>query len=313
MGLLILGHVLGDFYIQTDKIADKKQNSTWYLLLHCFLYTLGMIVIVVAFTGNLAQGIKLSILIGLSHIVVDTIKVKIDRVKFQQEYIAFLIDQTVHLFILCIIAYFFRDTLKVIGFSSLIVPYGISINKIIAILITALLCWKPSAIFISLVFQAIPRTIEEAECEMQESIQSVEKCITVDKNTKKEAIKELATKESRIKESNTKESKTIESSIKESATSKLLAREQAKRELAITAMSHEEVVKIGSWIGILEREIILILGLMGQYGAIGFVLTAKSVARYKQLENKAFAEKYLVGTLLSALIAIAGASICSLL
>ena len=34
-------------------------------------------------------------------------------------------------------------------------------------------------------------------------------------------------------------------------------------------------------------------------------LTAKSVARYKQLEDQTFAEKYLVGTLLSAVISIA--------
>ena len=54
-----------------------------------------------------------------------------------------------------------------------------------------------------------------------------------------------------------------------------------------------EEIQIGSWIGILEREIMLLLALMGQYGAIGFVLTAKSLARFKQLENKAFAEKYL--------------------
>ena len=43
---------------------------------------------------------------------------------------------------------------------------------------------------------------------------------------------------------------------------------------------------------------------MGQFGAIGFVLTAKSLARYRQLETKSFDEKYLVGTLLSTFIAI---------
>lgn len=71
-----------------------------------------------------------------------------------------------------------------------------------------------------------------------------------------------------------------------------------------------EEIKIGAWIGILEREIILILGLLNQFGAIGFALTAKSLARYKQLENKAFAEKYLVGTLLSALTAILSVLLC---
>ena len=40
------------------------------------------------------------------------------------------------------------------------------------------------------------------------------------------------------------------------------------------------------------------------YGSIALVLTAKSLARFKQLENKEFAEKYLVGTLISLVIAL---------
>lgn len=77
-------------------------------------------------------------------------------------------------------------------------------------------------------------------------------------------------------------------------------------------MEKQTGARIGSLIGILEREIILMLGLMQQFGAIGFVLTAKSLARYKQLEDKDFAEKYLVGTLLSAFIAIGCVILCNL-
>jgi hypothetical protein len=62
--------------------------------------------------------------------------------------------------------------------------------------------------------------------------------------------------------------------------------------------------KVGSVIGQLERMIIAILLLCGQYSAIGLVLTAKSIARFKQLEDKAFAEKYLIGTLISLAIAL---------
>ncbi len=61
--------------------------------------------------------------------------------------------------------------------------------------------------------------------------------------------------------------------------------------------------QIGRIIGKLERVIIASLVLCNQFGAIGFVLTAKSIARYKQLEDRNFAEKYLVGTLTSAIIA----------
>ena len=64
---------------------------------------------------------------------------------------------------------------------------------------------------------------------------------------------------------------------------------------------------VGSVIGRLERILTVILVLCGEIGAIGFVLTAKSLARYKQLDNQSFAEKYLVGTLSSTAIAIVAA------
>lgn len=72
---------------------------------------------------------------------------------------------------------------------------------------------------------------------------------------------------------------------------------------AISSM-REELIKTGYLIGILERIIILTLGLNGQVGAIGFVIAAKSLARFSQLNDRDFAEKYLVGTLLSATIAL---------
>ena len=61
---------------------------------------------------------------------------------------------------------------------------------------------------------------------------------------------------------------------------------------------------VGALIGMLERVVILLLGALGLYGSIALVLTAKSLARFKQLEDKDFAEKYLVGTLISLIIAI---------
>jgi hypothetical protein len=63
----------------------------------------------------------------------------------------------------------------------------------------------------------------------------------------------------------------------------------------------------GTVIGILERIIIAVLVLCGQYGAVGLVLTAKSVARFKQLEDRGFAEKYLIGTLTSLTVALIAA------
>lgn len=62
---------------------------------------------------------------------------------------------------------------------------------------------------------------------------------------------------------------------------------------------------VGGFIGLLERIVILLLLSISQYSAIGFILTAKSIARYNKIaENKQFAEYYLLGTLLSTAIAL---------
>ena len=61
----------------------------------------------------------------------------------------------------------------------------------------------------------------------------------------------------------------------------------------------------GALIGSLERLLIALLISVGQYAAIGLVLTAKSVARYNKIaEDKQFAEYYLLGTLSSTLYAV---------
>jgi hypothetical protein len=65
-----------------------------------------------------------------------------------------------------------------------------------------------------------------------------------------------------------------------------------------------ETIRAGRVIGILERWLIMILMLSGQLTGIGFVLTAKSIARFKNFEQHHFAEYYLMGTLYSAVFAI---------
>ncbi len=58
-------------------------------------------------------------------------------------------------------------------------------------------------------------------------------------------------------------------------------------------------IRIGTKIGIIERIMILILLYNNQYSAIGFIMTIKSIARFKSMEHRCFAEYYLIGTLFS--------------
>ncbi|MBI1808073.1 MAG: hypothetical protein HYR76_13625 [Ignavibacteria bacterium] len=67
----------------------------------------------------------------------------------------------------------------------------------------------------------------------------------------------------------------------------------------------EQSRNMGEWIGILERIITLTFVLTDNYSAIAFALTAKSIARFKELESdKKFAEYYLIGTSTSLAVAI---------
>jgi hypothetical protein len=59
---------------------------------------------------------------------------------------------------------------------------------------------------------------------------------------------------------------------------------------------------MGKIIGIIERMILFILIITGNITTIGFVIAAKALARFKELENKNFAEYFLVGTMCSVLI-----------
>ncbi|MBA2253502.1 MAG: DUF3307 domain-containing protein [Chloroflexi bacterium] len=62
--------------------------------------------------------------------------------------------------------------------------------------------------------------------------------------------------------------------------------------------------KLGATIGILERLVVVALVLAGQAAAIGLVIAAKTLARFKQLDDRRFAEYYLLGTLASVAVAL---------
>ncbi len=68
-------------------------------------------------------------------------------------------------------------------------------------------------------------------------------------------------------------------------------------------------ISAGRLVGILERFLALALLLAGAFGALGLVIAAKSIVRFRRFERDpdgdAFAEQFLVGTLASLLVALA--------
>jgi len=60
----------------------------------------------------------------------------------------------------------------------------------------------------------------------------------------------------------------------------------------------------GRLIGVLERALALTLVLASQYGALGLILAAKALARFRALDDRDFAEYFLIGTLAALLLAL---------
>lgn len=64
------------------------------------------------------------------------------------------------------------------------------------------------------------------------------------------------------------------------------------------------VARVGATIGVIERLLIAALVLAGGVAAVGLVIAAKTIARFRQLEDRLFAEYYLLGTLASVALAV---------
>lgn len=224
---IFMGHVLGDFYFQTDKIVQKRREQYGAVLKHGVIYTLVMLVTLFVGVSNVLDSIKLCILTGVFHLGIDSAKFLYEKKwKESNPWITkhlFEIDQVIHLFSIIIAWFAFgrdssvRDffTIKIGALPILPVVFVFGILSIL----------RPIGIWIS---------------------------------------------ESDLRKYNAQKDNT------------------------------KDIKHAGKIIGYWERVIVFILLLYGQFGAIGFVLTAKSVARFKEIElNQELAEYYLIGTLMS--------------
>lgn len=231
--LLLIAHLIGDFFLQPVKLVEQKKNSIKGLIIHTLIYTL-MIVLVLLLFGNIREIIFWTLFILVSHSLIDYFRIKFTK-KFNNNdfsFWSFIIDQFIHVLLLVTISLVIKSNLNSIGN----VVYNITFlkeighNIIINYILAFLIVLTPASVFIKHFFNYIFNKQEICE--------------------------------------------------------------------------NVELDNVGALIGMLERVVILLLGALGLYSSIALVLTAKSLARFKQLEKKDFAEKYLVGTLMSLIIAI---------
>lgn len=237
--LFLLGHTLGDFYLQTGRMAVNKGKSLKWVLLHCIIYAIGMSVAALcASTGRIWLYALIAIIL---HFIIDMVKFAFVRGYTKTKKMTrildrniFFIDQLLHIVTLVMIAYLFIGggaSIKYTAFKGFFDTIGVNTAVVIAWVLAILLIHKPANIAISKLLMPY----------------------------KPSETKEIEQKDN----------------------------------------------KAGRFVGTIERIIMLIFLSIGQYSAIGLVLTAKSIARYDRISKEPeFAEYYLLGTLLSTLTAI---------
>lgn len=98
---LLLGHLLGDFVLQTDIIAGNKGKYWQWNVLHAFLVTLCIFALAIPF-GMLTLGLVL--LNGVIHFLLDYYKPAIIKFFKMSGLTGFLIDQLLHMSLLYLIS-----------------------------------------------------------------------------------------------------------------------------------------------------------------------------------------------------------------
>ena len=281
--LLLFAHVLGDFYAQTSEMAKKKRDSFKWVMIHALTYWGVMFLVSVPVLSK--QTFAFATISAVLHMVIDILKHRcnvnaktrgkgLDPVRGTK---VFFVDQALHVLSNVLLAYLFAvQNSQIIALGEIYKIFettGISALGLLTWALIILVIHKPANIAISRLLQHYKPSNQDEDGlkEDDQNKDSSQKCIQ-DKDSSQKCIQDKG----RIKKDNQDEN------------------------------NLKEDKNAGRLIGTLERMIIVILISLKQYSAIGLVLTAKSIARYDKItKDAAFAEYYLLGTLLSTLSVIA--------
>lgn len=250
MILCLIAHVIGDYYLQDNEMAELKKEKLTGVFKHSAFYSIPFALILILFEKSYKLTL-LIIVLCVSHLVIDALKYyayklyltvfntesKKNKVKkYIKSWMVYIFDQVIHIISIILLKFYFKESLFY-PIEILYSIYGVlDINELTVLKwgLMVLCMHKPANITFKIIF---------SECKP--------KINSEDNN------------------------------------------------------ADNSVVNNGAIIGFLERIIIAVFLYSNQYSAIGFILTAKSIARYNKIsEDAEFGEYYLIGTLFSTLFVI---------
>lgn len=141
---LMVSHIIVDFYFQPTAWVLDKESNKWKskkLLIHSLLHSVTACPPILMVTSNFSSVICLVIIVGVSHWLIDLLKIKLGK---NLRY--FLLDQALHSFVLITIA-FHATGLSLNSFVTSIM--NVFTLKHGLIILSYLLILKPSSILIS--------------------------------------------------------------------------------------------------------------------------------------------------------------------
>lgn len=98
--LAIVAHFIFDYIWQGDEVAYKKRFANLYMLKHCLIMGISSGVVIGFYFQSLSTFIWSSLFIGITHLVIDAIRVELNRKlkdKFSTPFWQYLgVDQILH-------------------------------------------------------------------------------------------------------------------------------------------------------------------------------------------------------------------------
>ncbi|MBQ2907961.1 MAG: DUF3307 domain-containing protein [Bacteroidales bacterium] len=150
---LVLAHIIGDFYLQTDKCCEQKETrkfKSWFLYVHTI--TIGLLSWMIV--PSCSFGLW-ALMIAVSHFAIDVVKIHCPKGLW-----SFVIDQLLHFGILAAISTIYETT-KELPLQMIDNPSSFSTPLLI---LAILLCIKPANILIKLILEKY-QVGESASCD----------------------------------------------------------------------------------------------------------------------------------------------------
>lgn len=156
--VLFLVHILCDFYLQSQKMSENKQQNFLWVIIHSAVYAVVGVILLKAVIPGLPG--KYLFYFAISHALIDGIKYAVCNCGsmktisfFKKSINVFIADQLLHIMVIFTITYFIRDIKPEILYSAEIKNifdvFNVSETVILRWGIKLTLIHKPANIFIS--------------------------------------------------------------------------------------------------------------------------------------------------------------------